>query len=88
MRKQIEHAWNNGLTLSQAAKRLTGIETKALIAVWRELKRKHGCSCISKPSREPTERELQQDVGGMTYGDWKGTTGPGKLPRDTIKATS
>jgi len=83
--QQIEHAWNNGLILSKAAKRLSGIETRKLITVWRELKRKYGCSCVSKPSREPTERELQQDVGGTTYGDWKGLTGPGKKLRETLK---
>lgn len=93
--------WNNGLTLSQAWKRMQikrpGASLQALITEWRRLKRLFGCKSLPLPylygyiPKPPTEQELSVVVGkldmGRTYGDWIGVTGPGKRLREILRAT-
>lgn len=93
--------WNNGLTLSQAWKRMQikrpGASLQTLIAEWRRLKRLFGCKALPLPylygytPKPPTAQELSAVVsklsGGRTYGDWLGVTGPGKRLREILKAT-
>lgn len=66
--------WNNGLTLSQAWKRMQikqpGASLQSLIAEWRRLKRLFGCKSLPLPylygytQRPLTEQELSAVVGG------------------------
>jgi hypothetical protein len=76
------------MTLSQAHRFMQthGCADKdLLIRRWRELKLSLGVACIPKPTRAPTSAELDQLVGfGMTYGEWKGTTGRGALLRKIL----
>ena len=90
--------WNNGLTLSQAWKRMQikrpGASLQTLIAEWRRLKRLFGCKSLPLPylygyiPKPPTAQELAAVVGklsgGHTYGDWLGVTGPGKRLREML----
>lgn len=90
--------WNNGLTLSQAWKRMQikrpGASLQTLITEWRRLKRLFGCKSLPLPylygyvPKPLTERELSAVVGkldvGRTYGDWLGVTGPGKRLREIL----
>lgn len=100
--KAIRRCRPNGLTLSQAAKRMKkkrfDFENNAkLIAQWREMKRLFGCGSLScsymngyrqQAKQPPTQQELNTPVGpfsgGLTYGDWKGITDPGKMLRDML----
>jgi hypothetical protein len=77
-----------------------GFDNKAkLIAEWRELKRLFGCKSAPAsyvngwygPNIKPaplSESELNQIVTvsmyGSTYGNWKGSTGPGALLRKIL----
>lgn len=93
--------WNNGLTLSQAWKRMQikrpGASLQTLIAEWRRLKRLFGCKSLPLPylygyiPKPPIAQELSAVVGklsgGHTYGDWRGVTGPGKRLREILRAT-
>ena len=66
--------WNNGLTLSQAWKRMQikrpGASLQTLITEWRRLKRLFGCKSLPIPylygyiPKPPTEQELSAVVGG------------------------
>lgn len=75
------------MTLSQANRFMESkgcADKQLLIHRWRELKLSLGCACIGtdKKPKDPTPAELSQLVqGGMTYGDWKGITGPGAMLR-------
>jgi hypothetical protein len=98
---KIRGCWNAGDTLSEAFQSLHkrfGFENKrVLINEWKKLKKKWGCKSIPVPfliEVEPnlrrwnslTESKLNADVGGgMTYGAWKGITGPGKLLKDILE---
>ncbi len=99
----IRRAWNSGMTLSKAAKYMRNFgfaNVDLWISEWRIMKKKFRHASLSweylygypeKPSRlhVPSERELASIVGpgGMTYGDWKGITGPGKQLRDILANT-
>lgn len=73
--------WNNGLTLSQAWKRMQikrpGASLQTLIAEWRRLKRLFGCKSLPLPylygyiPKPATAEELSAVVGG-TPGKKKG----------------
>lgn len=94
----IRMLWNNGLTLSQAWKRLQIKRPEAslqtLITEWRRLKRLFGCKSLPLPylygyiPRPSSVKELSAVVGnisgGQTYGDWCGITGPGKRLREML----
>ena len=101
--KAIRRCRPNGLTLSQAAKRMKkrfDFENNAkLIAQWREMKCLFGCGSLSfsylhghrqQAKQPPTQQELNTPVGpfsgGLTYGDWKGITDPGKMLRGLLKS--
>lgn len=97
----VRMLWNNGLTLSQAWKRMQikrpEASVQTLITEWRRLKRLFGCKSLPLPylygyiPKPPTEQELSAVVGnlhgGRTYGEWLGVTGPGKRLREILKAT-
>ena len=85
----IERAWNAGMTLSQANRFMESkgcADKQLLIRRWRELKLSYGCACIcSEKVADPAPAELSQLVQrGMTYGEWKGITGPGAMLRSIL----
>lgn len=85
---------------SQAALRLwnAGAEESAFIAAglqqeYSDLEKRYGCASIPAGdlyrsrwgrTQEEIDKENAGYVGGMTYGDWKGETGPGKMLRDIV----
>jgi len=76
-------AWNSGMSDEDAKKK--GFEQEFIA-----LEKKYGCASIPMSDiyhfRPPTEAELNQTVGGgLTYGEWAGITGKGKLMREIIK---
>ena len=77
---KAQAAWNSGMSDEKA--KAEGFEQEFIA-----LEKKYGCAsiplCDLPTKREPTEAELKCEVSrGVTYGDWKGITGPGKQLRE------
>ena len=81
---KAQAAWNSGMDDKEA-------EARGFKRDFIAFREKYGCACIPLSDvlrrRPPTEKELNTLVGQgkMTYGQWKGITGPGQQLREMVK---